>query len=92
MVKKAIPSLSGRLNNKIHLRKYDDDHSCSLKDNTEKLPSMFQRETIKQTGIGSNVTGLSKSALSNKLYEEKEEQDDSPNFWKERDRIIKKRA
>ncbi|VDK67399.1 unnamed protein product [Litomosoides sigmodontis] len=92
MVKKAIPPLSGRLNNKIILKRFNDDHCRSVKDNTDKLPPMFQRESIDQAEIGGNLAGLCKSQLSNKLCKEKEDQDDSPNFWKERDRVIKKRA
>lgn len=86
LVKTTVSPLSGRVNINIH-----GDRSCSLKNDAEKLSFIFQRD-IQQAKIDSNFVGLSKSPLSNRLSGEEEEQSDSPNFWKERDQIIKKRA
>ncbi|CAG9536849.1 unnamed protein product [Cercopithifilaria johnstoni] len=91
LVKTAAPSLSGRVNANIHLEKQDDGLSCSLKEDMGKISSMFQKEAIEHTEIDGDVVRLSESPSSNKLNEE-EEQDDSANFWKERDQIKKKRA
>ncbi|KAL3994659.1 hypothetical protein ACH3XW_22615 [Acanthocheilonema viteae] len=90
LVKTTVPPLSGRVNASIHLKKHDD-HTSSLEDDTVKLSSTFEREAIEQVEIDDSG-GLSKSPLSNKLNEEEEEEDDPPNFWKERDQIIRKRA
>uniref|UniRef100_A0A1I8EZT9 Uncharacterized protein n=2 Tax=Wuchereria bancrofti TaxID=6293 RepID=A0A1I8EZT9_WUCBA len=92
LVKTAVPSLSRRTNGNMQkaLGRYNDHRSCSLKDNTRKLSSMFQSKTAEQAGTSSNVVEIPN--LSNKI-ETKEEQIDAPsNFWKERDQIIKKRA
>ncbi|KAK6104137.1 hypothetical protein QQG55_15145 [Brugia pahangi] len=92
LVKTTVPSLSRRTNGNTQkaLGRYNYHRSCSLKDNTRKLSSMFQSKTAEQAGTSSNVVGIPN--LSNKI-ETKEEQIDAPsNFWKERDQIIKKRA
>ncbi|EFO22597.2 hypothetical protein LOAG_05888 [Loa loa] len=94
LMKTAVPSLSRCANANIQkaLGRYDDDRSCSLKDNTMKLSSMFQRKTVGQAEIDDNVIGLSESTLSNKIEREEEQEDDLSNFWKERGQIIKKKA
>lgn len=93
-MKTAVPSLSRRANANIQkaLGRYNDDCSCSLKDNTRKLSSTFQRKATEQSGIGGNVVGRPKSPLSNKLKGQEKEQNEPPSFWKERDQIIKKKA
>uniref|UniRef100_A0A0R3RTX7 Helicase domino n=1 Tax=Elaeophora elaphi TaxID=1147741 RepID=A0A0R3RTX7_9BILA len=93
MVKTAVPSFSRRVNANINLRKYVDVHSDSVKNDIGKLSSTFQKKDIQQAESDDNFAGLSKSSLSNKLCGEEEEQEDgSPNFWKDHDQIIKKRA
>lgn len=94
MVKTTAPSLSRHGNTSVHksLGEDDGDRSCSLQYKTRKLSPMFRDKVTKQAGICGSVVGLPNLPSSNRREEREKQERDSPNFWKERDQIIKKRA